>query len=150
MTEKTSSTLTLEHLWQFSLRYYSAPEVKEACLALQNRYQGNINLLLLLKWLDEQKLGFNSHSWNRVQQALIRSENLLQQYRELRKKLKLQTSPSLYRESLEFELLLEKEQQSDLVACINQLPLLKNSDKPLTQIYCQQLGAAHLYSTFSH
>ncbi|WP_080263733.1 TIGR02444 family protein, partial [Vibrio parahaemolyticus] len=53
MTNKHAEyTLTLEHLWQFSLQFYGVREVKEACLSLQNNYHGNVNLLLLLRWLD--------------------------------------------------------------------------------------------------
>ena len=49
-------SLTLERLWQFSLQYYSMRGVKDACLNLQNHFKGNVNLLLLLKWLDEQQV----------------------------------------------------------------------------------------------
>ncbi|CAE6882144.1 hypothetical protein ACOMICROBIO_NCLOACGD_00348 [Vibrio sp. B1ASS3] len=54
--EHAEYTLTLEHLWQFSLQFYGVREVKEACLSLQNNYHGNVNLLLLLRWLDEQQV----------------------------------------------------------------------------------------------
>ncbi|WP_375752319.1 TIGR02444 family protein [Vibrio sp. HN007] len=149
MASDSSFNLTIERLWQFSLQYYSVKEVKEACLNLQNKFHGNVNLLLMLKWLDEHNLTFKHEEWTDVQRCILRSEQLLQHYRELRKKLKSNLPDSLYRESLEFELLLEKQQQSDLVDCINSLQLSENTDEPLTKLYCEQLSADHLFEAFS-
>lgn len=142
-------SLTLERLWQFSLQYYSVREVKEACLNLQNQFKGNVNLLLLLKWLDEQQVCFQEQDWHRVEECLGRSEALLLSYRELRRKLKSQVTDTLYRESLQFELQLEKQQQSDLVDCINSIQLEVNHGEPLTLRYCRQLGGEQLYHSFS-
>jgi uncharacterized protein (TIGR02444 family) len=142
-------SLTLEHLWQFSLRYYSVREVKEACLSLQNNYHGNVNLLLLLKWLDEQQVSIPSDDWQRVMDCLSRSDELLQSYRELRRKFKSHLPDTLYRETLQFELQLEKQQQSDLIDCINTLDLQPASDFKLTQQYCKQLNAERLATIFS-
>ncbi|MDV7105441.1 TIGR02444 family protein [Vibrio sp. TH_r3] len=144
--KKTASFLTVERLWQFSLQYYAMRGVKEACLSLQNNFNGNVNLLLLLKWLDEQQLIFDRNDWNQVQQALLRTETLLLHYRHLRKKTKSHLPATLYRESLEFELLLEKQQQSDLVECINILELTPNNKEPLALAYCRSLNAEHLFT----
>ncbi len=149
MSKPASFSLTLERLWQFSLQYYSVRGVKEACLTLQNRHEGNVNLLLLLKWLDENRLTFDKADWKKVRHCILRSEELLLQYRELRKKLKASLPSTLYRESLQFELLLEKQQQSDLVECINALIITTNTEEPLTLGYCRSLGAEHLYPLFS-
>ena len=103
MSSKPASiSLTLERLWQFSLQYYSVREVKEACLHLQNQFKGNVNLLLLLKWLDEQQVCFGEEDWHRVEECLGRSEALLLSYRELRRKLKFHLPDTLYRESVGF------------------------------------------------
>ena len=147
--EHVRISLTLERLWQFSLQYYSVREVKEACLHLQNHYNGNVNLLLLLKWLDEQQVAFHEQDWQTVIDCIGRSETLLHSYRELRRKLKATLPDTLYREALQFELQLEKQQQSDLVDCINSLTLMNNKDAPLTQRYCRQLGAENLAKQFA-
>lgn len=147
--EHVKISLTLERLWQFSLQYYSVRQVKEACLALQNQFHGNVNLLLLLKWLDEQQVTFHQQEWHKVQECLGRSESLLHSYRELRRHLKVHTPDSIYREALQFELQLERQQQSDLVDCINALHLQHNHNEPLTLRYCRQLGAEHLYPAFA-
>ncbi|WP_428772666.1 TIGR02444 family protein [Vibrio sp.] len=148
--EHVRISLTLERLWQFSLQYYSVREVKEACLTLQNQYHGNVNLLLLLKWLDEQQVSFPAEEWHQVEACLSRSETLLHSYREMRRKMKLHLPDTLYREALQFELQLEKQQQSDLVDCINHLPLENNRAEPLTQRYCRHLGGEALYQYFAH
>ncbi|MDK9759186.1 TIGR02444 family protein [Vibrio sp. D173a] len=148
-SEHAPNTLTLERLWQFSLSYYSARGVKDACLTLQNQYHGNVKLLLLLKWLDEQQLAFAETEWHHIQQCLGRSESLLLSYRELRKHLKPHVVDSLYREALQFELQLEKQQQSDLVDCINRTALTPNTETPLVLQYCRLLSADALYGCFS-
>ncbi|MGR5325560.1 TIGR02444 family protein [Vibrio sp. DNB22_17_1] len=148
-TKHAEYTLTLEHLWHFSLQFYGVREVKEACLSLQNNYHGNVNLLLLLRWLDEQQVIFLEQDWPQVQNCLGRSEAMLHSFRELRRHLKSQVNDALYREALQFELQLEKQQQSDLVDCINSLKLIKNDGELLTQRYCRQLGGEHLQHAFS-
>ncbi|MCW8334379.1 TIGR02444 family protein [Vibrio sp. SCSIO 43135] len=147
--EHVRISLTLERLWQFSLQYYSVREVKEACLQLQNQFHGNVNLLLLLKWLDEQQVSFRDEDWHKVEECLGRSEALLHSFRELRRKAKVHLPDTLYRESLQFELQLEKQQQSDLVDCMNSLQLTNNQSEPLTLRYCRQLGGEHLFQAFS-
>ncbi len=149
-TEHAQISLTLERLWQFSLQYYSVSEVKEACLLIQNQHKGNVNLLLLLIWLDEQQVRFSENDWPILDSCLHRAESLLHDYRELRKQFKKHLPDSLYRKSLQFELQLEKQQQSDLVECINQLKLRQNHGEPLTLEYCRLHGAEHLYSGLTH
>ncbi|EKO3409041.1 TIGR02444 family protein [Vibrio fluvialis] len=140
--------LTLERLWQFSLQYYSVREVKEACLSLQNNFNGNVNLLLLLKYLDEQQVTPQEHDWQQVVDCLSRSETLIHSYRDMRRKMKAHLPDTLYREALQFELQLEKQQQSDLVDCINRLTLENSHGEALTLRYCRQLGAEHLGIVF--
>ena len=149
-SKHVSVSLTLERLWQFSLQYYSVKDVKDACLNLQNQFKGNVNLLLLLKWLDEQQAAFLDEDWHKVEECLGRSETLLHSYRDLRRKLKSHVPDTLYRESLQFELQLEKQQQSDLVDCINSIELQINQAEPLTLRYCRQLGGEHLHDVFAH
>ncbi|MGL6261285.1 TIGR02444 family protein [Vibrio sp. WXL103] len=147
--QQASPLLTLEQLWQFSLDYYGDREVKDACLALQNHHQGNVNLLIALKWLDEQQLTLQSPDWQALEHSLARTESLLHSYRGLRRKLKTTTNDTLYREALQFELQLERQQQADLVDCINHLPLSQGSEESLTLTYCKHLGAEHLQTAFA-
>ncbi|SJL83702.1 TIGR02444 family protein [Vibrio palustris] len=148
MSQHARLPLTLDQLWQFSLQYYSAREIKEACLHLQNHFHGNVNLLLMLKWLDEAKLTFAPQDWSKITQSLGNIESLLRDYRELRRKLKVHVSDSLYKETLHFELQLEKQQQTALVNCINSLTLTDCEHPHLVEQYCLQLGAERLVRIF--
>lgn len=149
MTKQHASLLlTTAQLWQFSLNYYGIREVKTACLNLQNQFNGNVNLLLLLAWLDQHQLTIQAEDWVSLENTLDHSESLLLPYRELRRKLKNHVSEPLYREALEFELQLEQRQQSDLVEHINTLTLYSATEKPLTQQYCLKLGCEHLFTSF--
>ncbi|PMH46300.1 TIGR02444 family protein [Vibrio sp. 10N.286.49.B3] len=150
MTNKhVESTLTTGELWQFSLQYYNVSEVKEACLTLQNHYRGNVNLLLLLKWLDEQQLSFGDDAWAHLHTSLQRSDALLHDYRYLRRQMKHHVINCLYRDALQFELTLEKQQQADLVAALLQTPLQRTDQSALVYNYCQRLSCPNLYRIFS-
>ncbi|MGO1297485.1 MAG: TIGR02444 family protein [Vibrio sp.] len=148
MNKQAPRLLTLDQLWQFSLQYYSAREIKEACLHLQNHFHGNVNLLLTLKWLDEAKLTFAPQDWSTLTHSLTSIESLLRDYRELRRKLKTQVSDAVYKETLHFELQLEKQQQTALVNCINTLELHHCDTPQLVEQYCLQLGAERLARIF--
>lgn len=150
MTDSTpNSNLTIDSLWQFSLQYYSEREIKEACLTIQNQFHGNVNLLLALRWLDQHELSFPPQEWPRMLQSLGRTEPLLHQFRELRRKTKQHLPDSLYRESLQFELQLERQQQADIVGTIHQLQLDRVEVSHLTDDYCHQLGAEHIAFIFN-
>lgn len=43
-----------DEFWNFSLEFYGRPGVEQACLALQNRRNADVNLLLLGVWLATQ------------------------------------------------------------------------------------------------
>ncbi|GAD80596.1 TIGR02444 family protein [Vibrio ezurae] len=149
MNSTPNRLLTLDSLWQFSLRYYCVQEIKEACLHLQNHFHGNVNLLLTAKWLDEQHLSFTESQWPKVIQSLGRTEPLLLHFRELRRKSKAHLPESLYRDSLQFELQLERQQQADIVALLHQLPLTTVTQPHLINDYCHQLGAQQLAEIFN-
>ncbi len=144
-----TSTLTADELWQFSLDYYALPGIKEACLTLQNRYQGNVNLLLVLKWLGEHKLAIADNDWHPLHSAIQNTENLLQPYRELRRQLKTQVSDNLYRKALQFELQLEQQQQQNLVAQLQSQPLVQGTAHSMLSSYCHALGADELTAIFT-
>ncbi|WP_086982046.1 TIGR02444 family protein [Vibrio aphrogenes] len=148
MTQYQPLPLTFERLWQFSLQHYGVRKIKEACLHLQNQYHGKVNLVLLLKWLDEHQLALSEQQWQQLDAAIERTEHLLEQFRYYRRKAKPHLPDTLYRESLQFELQLERQQQSDLVHCINQMDLSPRSGQPMTHLYCHKVGAEHLCEIF--
>lgn len=138
--------LSKQDYWQFSLSRYARAGVQPACLALQNDYQGNVNLALLLHWLDTQHISLADPKINALVTGLRSSNTRLQQYRTMRKQLKPQLDQAGYQQLLAFELELEKSQQHDLIEQLNHFTY--PSPEPATNgnlvRYCQQLGASTL------
>jgi uncharacterized protein (TIGR02444 family) len=50
MSENRIDTLPGHPFWDFSLQLYSRPDVASACLALQDQYAADVNLLLFCCW----------------------------------------------------------------------------------------------------
>ncbi|OOE74115.1 TIGR02444 family protein [Salinivibrio sp. ML290] len=135
-------------LWQFCLHHYGKPEVKQACLKLQDEHQGNVNLALLLAWIEQHGYGLAPESLSQLKHALSRSEHLLIAYRHLRRDLKPRVGSGQYKKMLNFELSLEKFQQQDLVEALNRQTWLTDTASPLAY-YCRQLSpsARNLYTS---
>ncbi|PSW04841.1 TIGR02444 family protein [Photobacterium lipolyticum] len=145
----TSEPLRFYHqdFWQFSLSHYAQAGVQSACLCLQNSYQGNVNLALLLHWLDCQHQSLTDSSQHQLITCLGASDNLLQQYRTMRDQLKPLLDEAGYKQLLAFELKLEKGQQQALIAQLNLCLLQQTPHHGSTdnlKRYCEQLGASQL------
>ena len=56
--------------WQHSLRRYAMPSVSAACLQLQDKYNANINLLLLADWFGEQGIVITCKDWELLQATI--------------------------------------------------------------------------------
>ncbi|MEI8609300.1 TIGR02444 family protein [Enterovibrio sp. Hal110] len=139
---------TPDGLWQFCLHHYSKQEVKHASLKLQDSFKGNVNLALLLVWLEDAGFTLSAYSLAALRQSLTHSETLLTRYRLMRRDLKPQLSRGAYQKMLNYELTLEKFQQQELLACINQQPWLDEGPSTV-ELYCEQLdiAARYLYPT---
>ena len=61
-------TLSAAQLWQFSLAFY--PKVKSLCLQWQDELGANVNLLLLLCYLEQQQLSFSGADLPQLAAAL--------------------------------------------------------------------------------
>jgi uncharacterized protein (TIGR02444 family) len=151
---QTASTVTLnsQDFWQFSLSHYAQAGVQPACLTLQDSYQGNVNLALLLHWLDVQKIQLSDAKLHSLVVSLVSNDCRLQQYRAMRKQLKPQVDLVGYQQLLAFELALEQDQQHALITQFNQFnvsPPKVISSSLLTnnlERYCLQQKATVLLS----
>jgi uncharacterized protein (TIGR02444 family) len=146
------AALSAEDFWQFSLSHYARAGIKQACLMLQNTYQGNVNLALLLHWLDTLHIELADQQIHALTASLVVSDKQLQQYRTMRQQLKPQLDQAGYQQLLSFELELEKNQQHALLKQLNLLlPVPTPAAGTVTSNnlarYCQQLGAS---SQLSH
>ncbi|MCW8329665.1 TIGR02444 family protein [Photobacterium sp. SDRW27] len=140
-------SLNPQDFWQFSLAHYAQAGVQPACMTLQNTYQGNVNLALLLHWLDTQHIALTLPELDTLIAGLYASDVRLQQFRTMRKQLKTQLDQTGYQQLLAFELTLEQDQQHNLVAQCNQFEDLTpkhaaRSDNLAS--YCKQLKASVL------
>jgi uncharacterized protein (TIGR02444 family) len=127
-------------LWQFSLQLYSKPEVKDACLTLQDKHNADVNLILFLLYQGSLHQQLPQETIKQIDDK-TRSfrERVIQPIRELRKTLKgkqfgvEEGDASLYQDMLSFELSAEKLAQAHLetiefVADSGQTPLQAATD----------------------
>lgn len=109
-----------ERFWQFSLQVYQHEGVKQACLTLQDRYQLNVNLLLLCQFLQQQQVYLDRTLVNQLNEAIAPSQQVLARMRQHR--ITLKHGPRLeYQRALQGELNIEKQQQRVLIDRINSL-----------------------------
>ncbi|MEJ2764563.1 TIGR02444 family protein [Photobacterium sp. MCCC 1A19761] len=126
--------------WPFCLAHYARPGVEAACLALQDRHHGNVNLALLLHWLDTQAQALPEHGLAQLGEALSDTDALLTPYRVMRRALKPQLDPAGYQQLLNFELTLEQRQQQALLSRLAQLSLCPKISASNLQQYGRTLA----------
>ncbi|WP_213995067.1 TIGR02444 family protein [Arsukibacterium sp.] len=139
---KKAPVPTERQLWQFSLALY--PKVQPLCLQWQDNFGLNVNLLLLLCYLEQQQLSLNSQQ---IQQLAAELNNFSSQFtqplRTLRRssvnaKLSATRQQHLKQTLLKAELSLEQlEQQLLLEYC----PPLTATAQPMIELYLAQLNA---------
>ena len=113
-----------EQFWHFSEQHYARPGVAAACLQLQDDYNANVNLLLLLVMLEERGLSVNL---SQLLPIVRQRAGLFTQWRQVRRQLKETVSTDAYLALLRHELALENWQQQELIAALQQAP--PSSDK---------------------
>ncbi|MDX5408275.1 MAG: TIGR02444 family protein [Chromatiaceae bacterium] len=142
LNSKQPTAPSAEQFWQFSLKLY--PAIKPLCLDWQDRLGANVNLLLLLCYLEQQQLGFSA---NALMQLSAELENFSRQFTRPLRQLRRSASQStlnpaqqqqLKQHLLNAELELERlEQQLLLAHC----PLLTASPTRLVEHYLALLNA---------
>ncbi len=89
MTENSPRHRPESPFWRFSLRFYGRPDVAPACLALQDDAGADVNLLLFLLFLAEQKRRLSPEDIGRLDVAVAQwREAVVKPLRELRRGLK--------------------------------------------------------------
>ncbi|TRY33283.1 TIGR02444 family protein [Aliiglaciecola sp. M165] len=122
-----------DDFWQFSIEIYSKDKVQQSCLALQNKANLNVNLLLLCIWLDRQGVLLTVKQIQTLLTAISDHDKQIQVHRKTRIGTK-QHDPDMYKLLLEQELELEKQQQRQIVDSLNQLSLETSKGSNL-QVY---------------
>jgi len=130
-SNKKTLKISAEDFWHFSCDLYSKNEVylkdkqEYSLLELQNKFNKNVNICLLMLYLDKLNISINQEILGKLISTITDFENnYLLPLRALRLRLKAQQSDiSLYSKMrktlLESELLMEQHQQSQLINSLN-------------------------------
>ena len=133
--------LNSDHFWQFACTLYAKPDQQTTLLALQNQQGKNVNLCLLLLYLDSLNLSINTQQLNELTQVVSDFDtHALQPLRAARSYLKANQNAisdyaTIRAELLSAELKLEKQQQHMLIETVNQLELVKLSEPNNIELY---------------
>lgn len=133
--------LNSNDFWQFACQLYSEDGMQARLLDYQNQQGKNVNLCLLLYYLDSLKLAVSQTQLNKLEQSICELEqHVLQPLRATRAYLKAnQTEIADYavirKELLSAELKLEKQQQQLLITTINSFTLTPCSTPNNTRLY---------------
>jgi len=133
--------LNSDHYWQFACQLYSEGGMQARLLDYQNQQGKNVNLCLLLYYLDSLNLVISQAQLNKLEQSISEfDQQLLKPLRATRGYLKTnQTEIADYaairKELLSAELKLEKQQQQMLITTINSFALTPCSTPNNTSLY---------------
>ena len=122
--------LNSDNFWQFACQLYSEDGMQARLLNYQTQQGKNVNLCLLLYYLDSLNLTISQTQLNKLEQSISEFDKLaLKPLRATRAYLKAnQTDIADYavirKELLSAELKLEKQQQQMLINAVNRLELL--------------------------
>lgn len=139
---KMAKTLTTETLWQFSLAFY--PKVKSVCLQWQDELGANVNLLLLLCYLEQQQLSITVQQLQQLHAELDSfSKRFTRPLRQLRRSAgESSLGPAMQQRLKQIllgsELELERVEQQLLV---QHCPALLTHPTALLELYLQLLNA---------
>lgn len=137
--------LNADTFWQYSLQVYGNKKVADTALALQDSYQVNVNMLLLLCWCTDKGAVVTLNQWEVLKAAIVASDEKLQQHRKLRRQAKLTTpfNDQAYTHLKQQELALEMEQQEVLTNAFNRMDV---EYVPLKGINGSVAGFINLYA----
>lgn len=147
LSHSSQEPLSHDAFWQFSYTHYFKADVEAACLALQTFHNGSVNLALLMIWLDAQAIDLTPSQREQLAHSLKPTEGLLKRYRHMRRSLKPQLDSDGYEQLKDFELQMERQQQHDLIAALNQMSLrhvAEHISGANLARYCHRLGAVAL------
>ncbi|GAA67306.1 TIGR02444 family protein [Pseudoalteromonas sp. BSi20429] len=133
--------LNSDHFWQFACTLYAKPDQQTTLLALQNQQGKNVNLCLLLLYLDSLNLSVNAQQLNELIDAISEFDtHALQPLRAARSYLKANQNTisdyaTIRAELLSAELKLEKQQQHMLIEAVNEFELIEHAEPSNIELY---------------
>lgn len=144
----TTQLFDANSFWQFSLALY--PSIKDICLQWQELYGANVNLLLLLLYLQKHQLQCRPGDLKLLQQSILAPQHYTLALRQLRKTLprglSAEAAAQMKQALLQAELCAEQLEQQQLIATLPHCTLcqLQPTTVPghLLQLYLQKLDVA--------
>ncbi len=124
--------LNSEAFWQFACRLYDEEGMQTRLLGYQNQQGKNVNVCLLLYYLDSLELALNESQLNQLELCIGEfDQQVLKPLRTARAYLKANQSEiadytTIRKELLSAELKLEKQQQQMLIDRVNRMSLKAN------------------------
>ncbi|GAA0206006.1 hypothetical protein GCM10009123_11850 [Kangiella japonica] len=121
-----------DEFWDWTCIVYSDGEVQTLCLAMQNRFNCNVNFLLLAIWLGQRNYLITKTGWRLISKRTQAIREGVDKLRQRRRKIKL-TDRQKYEELLQLELKGENLVQSRAVETLlgfNNSILEKNTVEP--------------------
>lgn len=107
-----------EEAWNAALNLYQKSGVESHVIMLQDRFHCNVNLVLLLAYIDSLPLALTPQAISDLQHAIADSENELHAFRQYRKDAKT-GDPNTYKAIKQQEIEMERDQHQILIAVAN-------------------------------
>jgi len=133
--------LNSNDFWQFACNLYSKGDMQTRLLDYQNQLGKNVNLCLLLYYLDSLNLAINQTQLNKLEQSISEFDKLaLKPLRATRAYLKANQAEitdyaAIRKALLGAELKLEKQQQIILIDEVNRLELVTSTAPNNSALY---------------
>ncbi len=133
--------LNSEVFWQFACRLYDEEGMQTRLLGYQNQQGKNVNVCLLLYYLDSLELALNESQLNQLELCIGEfDQQVLKPLRTARAYLKANQSEiadytTIRKELLSAELKLEKQQQQMLIDSVNTCTLTSNPKADNLKLY---------------
>ncbi len=78
--------------WDFSIRFYSQPEVEKTCLVLQNDFELDVNCILFIYWLaSKQHTILSTKQWSQMISISLPWQEIIKPLRKSRQLIKHST-----------------------------------------------------------
>ena len=135
--------LSAAHFWLFSCEVYAMKDMQPQLLSLQDKHNKNVNLCLLLLYLDTLQIQLSAAQYHALESICGDIDaQFLMQHRLLRRTLKstYQQHPHYHdvrAQLLNSELALEKFQQSLLVDALNKTVMTENLTADNLSLYLE-------------
>lgn len=133
-----------DEFWDWTCVVYADGEVQTLCLAMQNRFNCNVNFLLLAIWLGQRNYLISKTGWHLIGKRTEAIRAGVDKLRQRRRKIKL-TDRKKYEELLQLELKGENLVQSKAVETLlgfNNSILEKNTVEPNLIAYVRAMNGS--------